>query len=398
MTAFLCTWNQRPLVTAGLYKDCKRRCKQAKRANHAWPVLWHFSSTEHGSAVQWLVPKQNNKHAGTFGLRGLRVWERSSARCWHSEARQSTRLQAGGWGKWVAHIPCFPTDIFPKEKLLFKPHRLWWAQVYFSWSFWRQEWTRQKGKLMKDCRVLTRPPCLPWSYLPWGCTHPTSSTPWGPGCPARKVRARGLRVTRRLCPAAPAGQGEALGHVTPPQALSGFSALSLGHVSHTLLIPVPTFARSARSPARWHSAFPAVADKKAELWIVAGFFLRGHSRFPLLYDCEQHGHVSSELSVSPWVLLHLCLSLGMQKDFPAAPGSLQCSAVTEQANLVGPAATSGPTEYLWVEGDLSASTGSNLQSYSDSSRDLRCPWGTKRVESRTYCLRVGDQAAGKLWW
>lgn len=129
---------------------------------------------------------------------------------------------------------------------------------------------------------------------------------------------------------------------------------------------------------------------------MAGFFLRGHSRFPLLYDCEQHGHVSSELSVSPWVLLHLCLSLGMQKDFPAAPGSLQCSAVTEQANLVGPAATSGPTEYLWVEGDLSASTGSNLQSYSDSSRDLRCPWGTKRVESRTYCLRVGDQAAGKL--
>lgn len=68
-------------------------------------------------------------------------------------------------------------------------------------------------------------------------------------------------------------------------------------------------------------------------------------------------------------------------------------AVTEQANLVRPAATSGPTEYLWVEGDLSASTGSNLQSYSDSSHDLRCPWGRKRVESRTLLPKSGRSSS-----
>lgn len=71
-----------------------------------------------------------------------------------------------------------------------------------------------------------------------------------PGCPEQKGRAWGRCVARRLHPEPPAGPREVLRHVAHPQALSVFSALSLGHMPHTLLLPVLTLARSARSPAR----------------------------------------------------------------------------------------------------------------------------------------------------
>lgn len=76
-----------------------------------------------------------------------------------------------------------------------------------------------------------------------------------------------------------------------------------------------------------------------------------------LFPC-QHSHVllcsaavnsmgtSAVLSVPPWVLLHLCLSLGVQRVFPVVQGCLQCLSATEQANLVGPGAGSRPYRKL----------------------------------------------------
>lgn len=77
----------------------------------------------------------------------------------------------------------------------------------------------------------------------------------------------------------------------------------------------------------------SVAGKKAELnygWPLPVSTQPGS----LLYCCEQHGHISGVLLDPAWVLLHLCLSLGVQ-------GCSQCSSATEQANLVGPGAASG---------------------------------------------------------
>lgn len=130
----------------------------------------------------------------------------------------------------------------------------------------KSEHARKRGRWTKEHKVLTRPPWVPCFHSPRGCTHPDSSTPLGPGCPAWEGRACGLRVARRLRPEPHAGPREALGHITHPRARSVFSALSLGNVPHTFRLPVPVLARSARSPARWHTAFTAVADKKAELY------------------------------------------------------------------------------------------------------------------------------------
>lgn len=45
-------------------------------------------------------------------------------------------------------------------------------------------------------------------------------------------------------------QGQERLSIIHPQVLSAFFALFLGHVLHTLLLPVPMLTRSARSPAK----------------------------------------------------------------------------------------------------------------------------------------------------